>query len=110
MKIINDSPLKKDVNDGSNDLHLETRSKTGEDIKDEQMPVDADNQADILKKIERKIISTQKDGCGIEFILDGRDVFCGADFEYKGQVKVVLCSCCLDKIKEIKKIFQEELK
>jgi len=68
MKIINDSPLKKDVNDGSNDLHLETRSKTGEDIKDEQMPVDADNQADIFNKL-KDISGGRKMNPNIRFLL-----------------------------------------
>ncbi len=40
------SQRKKDETDGSNESHLETRSKVGEEIKDEPMPMDVDNHVD----------------------------------------------------------------
>ena len=43
------SQRKEDNSDGSNENCLETRNITGEDNKDEQMPVDVDNLADSLK-------------------------------------------------------------
>jgi len=36
--------VKKDKSDGSNEIYLETQSRTGEEDKDEQMPDSADNQ------------------------------------------------------------------
>lgn len=45
-KVKSNNLRKKVQGDGSNDSVLETRSNAGEEIKDEQMPVDVDNHAD----------------------------------------------------------------
>ena len=49
MEITNNSQRKKDGTEGSNESHLETRSKAGEEKKSELMPVDVDNHADTSK-------------------------------------------------------------
>ena len=46
LKPKNHSPLKKGENEAPNSSHLETRSKAGEDNREERMPVDTDNQED----------------------------------------------------------------
>ena len=42
-------------------------------------------------------LSKLKQGCGKEFIFYDNDVTCGDDFEYEGEVKVILCEECSTK-------------
>lgn len=51
----NNSQGKKDESDGSNENHLETRSKVGEEVKTSNMPMDVDNHLDTSKLKESKI-------------------------------------------------------
>ena len=64
-----------------------------------------ENFASKLQEIKEKIISIQKEGCGMDFILEEQDVNCGEDFEDNdGNVKVILCENCIKKVQEISKI------
>lgn len=60
--------VKKNDSDGSNENHLGTQSRTGEESKVEQMPVSGDNQPlvessekDTKEKVEPKIIEKPKE-------------------------------------------------
>jgi len=70
---------------------------------------------EILKSCEeeekekvKKFLSVLKEGCGIDFDLDGQDFNCGDDFEYKNKVKVGLCPMCVQKIEKFNEIFNSK--
>ncbi|MGA2130665.1 MAG: hypothetical protein ABSG05_03590 [Candidatus Pacearchaeota archaeon] len=62
-----------------------------------------------VKEFVRRLKSKFKDGCGMGFTWNDQDATCGDDFEYEGKIKVILCSTCLEKIKEIDKLCGSKL-
>ena len=50
-----------------------------------------------------------KEGCGKEFIFYNNDATCGEDFEYEGEVKVILCPKCKAQLKGYEQAEKEKV-